>query len=411
MSPYRATRGTVSSTLKVLHVLPTIDPASGGPVEALKQLCNIFNHAGHEVEVATLDSPEVVRNLAFPAKVFALGPGMGAYGYTSAAFPWLRANAHRYDAAVVHGIWQYHTVAAHRALAGTGIPYAVVTHGMLDPYFKHRFPFKHIKKMLYWHLILQRIMEDANTVFFTCTDEMLLARQSFSRYRVHETVMPFGTFGPDCDLAAAREEFLERWTHLRGKRLALYAGRIHPKKGTDILIKAFAATLAKQPAWHLVIAGPDQMGWRKDLQALATGLGIGDRITWTGMLTGSLRWGAFSASEVFVLPSHQENFGMVVAEALACGVPVILSRKVNIWREIVHQWAGIAGEDTVEGTTESLQLWSEHSGQEIEAFGNRARDCFDRHFNLDRTSKSVLEIFENLAESNPRYERVPALVP
>jgi len=400
-----------SSTVKVLHIMPTIDPASGGPVEGLKQLCNIFSHAGHEIEVATLDSSEFDRRLAFPVKVFALGPGMGTYGYAPAVFSWLRANAHRYDAVVVHGIWQYPAVAVHRALAGTGVPYAVITHGMLDPYFKHRYPFKHIKKMIYWRLILKRIMQDANTVFFTCADEMLLARQSFSHYRVRETVMPFGTFGPDCELAAAREEFLERWPHLRGKRLALYAGRIHPKKGTNILIKAFAATLAKDPAWHLVIAGPDQIGWRKDLQALATGLGIGDRITWTGMLTGSLRWGAFPASEVFVLPSHQENFGMVVAEALACGLPVILSRKVNIWREIVHHWAGIAGEDTVEGTTESLQLWSEHTPEEIEAFGDRARDCFDRHFNLNRTSKSVLQIFENLAESNPQYSPDPVFAP
>jgi glycosyltransferase involved in cell wall biosynthesis len=102
---------------------------------------------------------------------------------------------------------------------------------------------------------------------------------------------------------------------------------------------------------------------------------------------------------------------MVVAEALACGLPVILSRKVNIWREIVHHWAGIAGEDTVEGTTESLQLWSEHTPEEIEAFGDRARDCFDRHFNLNRTSKSVLQIFENLAESNPQYSPDPVFAP
>ena len=100
---------------------------------------------------------------------------------------------------------------------------------------------------------------------------------------------------------------------LRGQRLAISLGRIHPKKGTDILIRAFAATLAKNSAWHLIIAGPDQTGWQRDLEALAQSLSIADRVTFTGKLEGPLKWGAFAASEVFVLTSHQENFGIVVA--------------------------------------------------------------------------------------------------
>src|SRR6185437_1538003 len=109
-------------------------------------------------------------------------------------------------------------------------------------------------------------------------------------------------------------------------------GRIHPKKGTDILIASFAASLAKNPDWQLVIVGPDQIGWQKELQALAESLGVSNRITWTGALAGSLKWGAFSASELFVIPSHQENFGIVVAEAMSCNLPVVMSNKVNIWR-------------------------------------------------------------------------------
>jgi len=382
--------------MRILHVIPSIDPATGGPVEGLRQLCSIYRAGGHDVEVASMDAPDFAAGCAFPARVVALGPGRGTYGYTKQAIPWLKANLSRFDVVLIDGIWQYNAVAAYRAAKSSGIPYAVFAHGMLDPYFKDRHPLKHLKKVLYWHAILRRILRDASAVFFTCEEEKLLARRSFSRYRVREVVIPFGTFGPDCDLADAAEEFLTKWPQLRGKRLAISLGRIHPKKGTDLLIQAFASGMARDSAWQLVIAGPDQIGWQKELEALATSLGVADRITWTGMLKGPIKWGAFAASEVFVLPSHQENFGIVVAEAMACGLPVIVSNKVNIWREIEAGGAGLVCEDTVAGTIAALKSWSDLSAEEISALRGRARKCFDEQFNFAVTSKKVLEAIERV---------------
>jgi glycosyltransferase involved in cell wall biosynthesis len=153
-----------------------------------------------------------------------------------------------------------------------------------------------------------------------------------------------------------------------------------------------------------VIAGPDQTGWQKDLEALAARLGIADRITWTGGLAGTLKWGAFSASEVFVIPSHQENFGIVVAEAMACSLPVLMSNKVNIWREIVSCDAGFVADDTIEGTTASLRRWSALTAEEITAMRIRAKRCFNEMFDFKVTSRKVLENVEALARSTPRYK-------
>jgi glycosyltransferase involved in cell wall biosynthesis len=386
--------------MRILHIIFSVDAASGGPAEGLKQYCNIYKAGGHEVEVASLDSPEVAEKCAFPAPVIGLGPGSGVYGYSSRAVPWLKANLSRFDLAIINGIWQYNAPAAYRALKGTGIPYAVFTHGMLDPYFKRSFPLKHLKKTVYWHSILKKILCNANTVLFTSEEEKLLARESFPGYRVRETVVPYGSFGPKCDLAAAADEFISRWPELAGKRLALSLGRIHPKKGTDMLIEAFAATLARDPQWHLVLAGPDQIGWQKELEALAAKLGIANRITWPGMLRNTLKWGAFAASEVFVLPSHQENFGIAVAEAQSCGLPVILSSRINIWREVASYWAGLVNEDTVEGTIASLKRWSELGPEEISAVGGRSRKWFNELFDFNATSRKVLAIVEQLAQGS-----------
>jgi len=392
--------------MRILHFIASIDSATGGPVEGLRQRCVIYCNSGHEVEVATLDSPAFVAKCDFPAKVIGLGPGWGTYRYSRRAMPWLKANLSRFDVVMVNGVWNYNTIAAHRALAGTEIPWAVFPHGMLDPYFKMRYPFKHLKKVIYWHCLLRRALRDATAVLFTCKEEMLQARRSFSGYKVREMVVPYGTFGPDCDTVAASGEFLARWPELSGKRLAISLGRIHPKKGTDVLIEAYAATLGKDAAWQLVIVGPDQLGWRKELETMAARLGIADRITWTGSLEGTLKWGAFSSSEVFVLPSHQENFGIVVAEALSCGLPVIVSDKVNIWREVVSGGAGFVGKDTIEGTKASLRGWAALSAAEIAELRIRARKCFHDEFDYHRTSRRAMESVESLARATPRYKPI-----
>ena len=383
--------------MKILHVIPSVNPASGGPAEGLRQLCHIYRIGGHEVDVASLDSPELIEKYEFPTRVFALGPGWGVYGYSPRAAKWFKENLARYDVVFINCIWQYNTLAAYRALAGTHTPYAVFTHGMLDPYFKRRFPLKHIKKTIYWHLFLHRILRDASAVLFTCEEEKILARESFPKYQVRETVVPFGIFGPDCDTVAATEEFLARWPILRGKRLAISMGRLHPKKALDILIEAFARTLAKDPLWHLVIAGPDSSGLQKELEALADRLGIANRITWAGMLKGTLKWGALTASDVFVLPSHQENFGIVVAEAMVCNLPVIVSDKVNIWREVANYRAGLVCKDTVEGAAASLTQWQALSGEQVASFRVCSRQCFDEQFNYDVTAKRALEIVDRVA--------------
>jgi glycosyltransferase involved in cell wall biosynthesis len=393
--------------MKILHVIPSVNPATGGPAEGLKQLCHVYHMGGHEVDVASLDSPELIAQYNFPARVFALGPGWGLYGYAPRAARWFKENLARYDVVFINCIWQYNTLAAYRALTRTATPYAVFTHGMLDPYFQRRYPLKHIKKLIYWHLFLREILSGASTVLFTSEEEKILARQSFPRYQVRETVVPYGIFGPECDMAAAGEEFLTRWPILRGKRLVATIGRIHPKKGTDILIKAFAATMAADPCRHLVIAGPDQIGIKKSLEVMAAGLGIKNRITWTGMLTGAAKWGALAASELFVLPSHQENFGIVVAEAMACSLPIIVSNKVNIWREVENYGAGLICDDTLKGVKTSLSQWQLLSGEEIAAMRLRSKQCFDEMFNYNATAQTALDIVEHVAHDSKRNSDSP----
>ena len=114
-------------------------------------------------------------------------------------------------------------------------------------------------------------------------------------------------------------------------------------------------------------------------------------------MSGTAKWGALAASEVFVLPSHQENFGIVVAEAMACSLPVIVSNKVNIWREVESYGAGVVCEDTLEGTKASLSQWQSMRGEEIAAMRLRSKQCFDELFNYDVTAQKALDVVEHIA--------------
>jgi glycosyltransferase involved in cell wall biosynthesis len=357
----------------------------------------LVEHAPEECasEAVTLDGPEAafLRDVGFP--VHALGPVGSVYGYAPKLAPWLRANRGRFDGVVVHGMWQYCGVAVWRAMGGR-VPYVVFPHGMLDPYFKRAFPLKHWKKWMYWAPIEYWVLRGAMRVVFTCEVEQQLAAESFWLHRWNGWVAPFGTIPPTDDAEAQKEAFFAVCPATRGRRFLLFLGRIHPKKGCDLLVNAFARLASRDAEIDLVMAGPDTQHWRAKLEQSVKSAGMEGRVHWPGMLRGDAKWGAFRACEAFVLPSHQENFGIAVAEALACGRPVLLSDKVNIASEIERDGAGLVEADTAEGTVRLLERWMALTEAERSAMGANASDCFERRYDMRENAKAILRIFERM---------------
>ena len=386
--------------MNILHIMNSVNPEAGGPIEVVKRLWTTPVSKRHHVEIASLDSPGAAHVEQCPLTVHPLGPASFGYSFSARLIPWLRENHSRFDAAIVNGIWQFHSYGAWRALHASSTPYVLFTHGMLDPWFKKQYPLKHFKKWMYWPWAEYRVLRDARAVLFTSEEERVLARSSFWLYRCNEVVVNYGTAKPIGNPELELAEFFDHYPHLRNKRLVLSMGRIHPKKGFDLLIDAFARVLGSHPEWHLVIAGPDQVGWQRELHHRAGQLGVASRITWTSMIGGSLKWGAFRAAEIFVLPSHQENFGVVVAEALAVGLPALISNKVNIWREIEGDGAGMVGDDTAQGTCNLLRAYLEKSNDEVQAMRHGARQCFEKHFEIDQAALTLQALLKSFTGAN-----------
>ena len=372
--------------MRLLHMVHTLNPENGGPPESVRMFVLAHKRAGNEVEVATLDAPGSGFDRLAECPVHPCGRGPSRYGYSPHLEHWLRANFARFDGVIVNGVWQYHGVAARRVLAGRR-PYAVFAHGMLDPYFMQRYPLKHLKKLAYWIFEERRNLNLAQAVCFTSEEEKRIAARGFPFARFRGVVVPYGTFGPEGDPGELKRAFAAQFPSVAGRRYFLFLGRIHPKKGCDLLIEAFAQTAPKD--FRLVMAGPDESGLRTELETLAARLGVADRVLWTGMLTGSAKWGAFYGAEAFVLPSHQENFGIAVADALSCGVIPLISDKVNIAPDLVADAAGLVEADTLEGTRQLIERFGAMTEAERNEMRQRALDAYRRRYSLSHAATEL----------------------
>jgi len=381
--------------VKLLHVIGSLSPADGGPPESVRQMAKFCPSIDVDVEIVCQDPPASAFLSGLPFQVHALGQRwLGRYGLSPRLWRWLHENAGRFDGIVMNGLWVFPNVAVRFAAQRAGVPYVVFPHGSLDPWFNKTYPFKHLKKILYWP-IQYRVLRDARAVLFTTQTEQELAATSFHPNRWNGHAISYGISEPGGDPASQTEAFFRSWPQLRGRRYLLFLSRIHEKKGCDLLLHAFAHVASQYPDVDLVIAGPDQSGLQASLRQIAAQQGVASRIHWPGMLTGDIKWGALRAAEVFVLPSHQENFGIVVVESLVAGRPVLISNQVNIYPDIVADGTGLVEEDTLEGTERLLRRWLELSPKEREAMAARTYASFARRYSISNLACGIKDILQS----------------
>ena len=271
---------------------------------------------------------------------------------------------------------------------------------MLDPYFQQAKErrLKALRNDIYWQVFENKVVNQADGIFFTCEEELVLARNTFPNYKPQKEInVGYGIQPPPEYRPTMRATFANKVPQWNGKPHFIFLSRIHPKKGVDLLIKAYLKLEKEiEDIPQLIIAGPGlEQPYGATMQELAA---ESPNILFPGMLSGDAKWGAFFESEAFVLPSHQENFGIAVVEALACGKPVLISDKVNIWREIEADNAGFVDTDTVEGTVCNLERWLALSRSEYASMAKQAVTTFNTRFHIDRAAQRLLEIIREAAK-------------
>jgi glycosyltransferase involved in cell wall biosynthesis len=397
--------------MKILRVIASLNPATGGPSQGIRNSIPALASLGIENEVVCCDPPDAgwIGRDAFP--LYALGPGRFGFSYTPRLGPWLRDNAQRFDAVVVHGMWQWPGICTVLALASgrkpkqfedpplatRHPPLFLMPHGMLDPWFQldRSRRLKALRNFFYWWLAERRVVNGATGVLFTCEEEMRLARQTFGGYCPRrEYDIGYGVPEPPVFSEKMRAAFSAKVPGLEGKPYLLFLGRIHPKKSVDLLVRAYSEILKTEKLKtgfpDLVIAGPC---WDSEYGLKIRRMIEGQSSIHTvGMLEGDAKWGALHGCSALVLPSHQENFGIAVAEALACNKPVLISNKVNIWREVIEDGAGIAVEDDLPGTTQLLRAYADACGR---GDSMRFRACYLKRFGIQLAAQKLASALRN----------------
>lgn len=389
--------------MKILRVITSMNPISGGPCQGIRNSIPYMLEAGVSNEVVCLDDSKDDYGISDNFKIYKLGNGKTGYQYQGKLVSWLFDNLQNYTHVIVHGIWQYPNYAMYKAIKklkteGKSVPkYGIMPHGMLDPYFqkaKER-KFKALRNEVVWRLTEKVAINHADALLFTCEEELRLARTTFNGYRPKKEInVGYGIQSPP--------HFTESFTQaLRDKipelinNFWLFLSRIHPKKGVDILIVAYKKICLECPSVpSLVIAGPIDSAYAKEMIQLA---GNHPKIHFPGMLKGDQKWGAFYGCDAFILPSHQENFGIAVVEAMACSKPVLITKKVNIWREISEKSAGfIIDEPTQELLYKELIKINDISEAELKNTGKNALNTFDQYFDSKKQSQVLIQKLQEL---------------
>ena len=323
--------------MKVLHVIPSIGPLRGGPSIAMGTIARALRDGGVQVDVATTNDNDS-ELLSVPLEQPVDEAGVRYWYFARTAYPyttstglarWLRRRAGEYDIIHTHALFSFSTSVAAAAARKFGVPYIVRPLGTLAPYGMQQHSFL---KQVSWLMVERRLLRQAAAIHFTSEAEREDAER-LGKWR--SVVVPLGVPSPahiPRDHADASE------------LVFLFLSRIHPKKRVELLLEAFAEVRKSLPA-RLVIAGTGDADYVSALKARAAQLDVAQAVSWPGHVSGVAKDRLLTEAHAFVLPSINENFGIAPVEALAAGLPVVLSQGVAIHREVEAGHAGVVVDD------------------------------------------------------------------
>jgi len=409
--------------MRILCVTPSYWPAFqfGGPIHSLHAINKALILKGVKVTVYTTNigiEKEVPENQeveinGIKVTYFPYSKSLEFIAATGWQFSYSLLNSLKYqltdfDLVYILAVWNFPVSAAAHYCRKYKIPYIISPRGTIYP---ETIAKKAWKKMIYYYLISKRDIKHASAIHYTTNDEAEKCRTSLSLEN-KEIIIPNGIALSEYKDIPSKEALTKRYPHLKGKKILLFLGRINWKKGLDILIKAFGKLANERDDVHLVIAGNDENNYinlvknwivqqNMNYFDFSSGNMITDevaQVTFTGLLHDKEKLMAYAGSDIFVLPSYSENFGMSVVEAMAAGTPVLISNQVAIYREIEENNAGFIVKTTSEDIYKGLlELINSHSFRNRLSINGKkmARD----YYNIENIAEKMIIAFKQVIKN------------
>ena len=396
--------------MRILVISPSYWPATdlGGPIFSLHALNKALVKKGIDVTVYTTDvrlkgkvSPnqEVIIDgikityFSFSNILECLAPT--GWQFSMPMRQALKKNINRFDIVYILSVWNYPVIMAASICRRFHKPYIISPRGLLYP---ETFRKKMIKKRFYYNLLAKKNIKEAAAVHYTSCDEAEKCHSSLG-LKNKFIVVPNGINLSEFSNLPDKDEFRLRYPVLKNKKIILFLGRISWKKGLDILIKAFNALSKKRDGLHLVITGGDDEDYKKKVMGWVDKFGLQDKVIFTGILNDREKLAAYSGSDIFVLPSYSENFGMTVVEAMVCGLPVVISDKVGLCRVVKDKNSGIIVEANAESVYNGIKklLEDEGLGKEI---AENAKLLVKEYYDIDKVADKMVAAYNKILKVN-----------
>ena len=331
--------------MRVLHVIPSVSERSGGPGQAIIPMCRALQEQGTEVMIASTNAGltddqisigTAAKYKGVPAIFFPAHLG-DSFKYSKPLAVWLNANVKDFDIVHIHAVFNHACLAAARACRNHLVPYVVRPLGTLDPWSMKQKP---LRKAMYWHFTARRMLRDAGIVHYTSRAEQQATEQSLNLDRGR--VVPLGIDLQIDSVPLDRKDFAQAFPELAKHLYVLVLSRLQPTKGLDVLLAAFLTLVKREEfaAWRLVFAGEGPEDYVMALKKESETQGGENAVLFPGWLEGESKNAVLCHASLLALPSYRESFGLCVMEALACGVPVLVSPQVPLADEIETAGAG-----------------------------------------------------------------------
>ena len=377
----------------------------GGPVPALRHLNQALALSGHRVTTYTTDANgagdltvpcgQPVRMDGLPVTYFPrwwfgreqkprnlfFSPAMGRQ--------LRRLQPGDFDLILIHATFCDPGRMAAKAAQRVGIPYICYTHGSFDQWAWNH---KHGKKSLYFTFIERPILSGAAGIVVCNASEEEQLRHLGVDTPIRR--IPWGSDLPEPDSLPSRGRLLELYPMLRNCSVLLFLSRLHPKKGLDMLIPAFASLAREFPDWLLVLAGPDEGGYRSHLEQQTRDQGLKQQVIFTGLVTGEAKAALLTHADLFVLPSYSEGFPVVVAEALVYGLPMIITTTCYI-PEVGERHAGLVVTPEQNALTEALREMMRDEGLR-RVCGQNAWSLAQENFTWEAVAKQTEAFYQEV---------------
>lgn len=392
----------------IFQLTSGLSTAGGGIPPVIRALTTEYRQRHFDCVVAGLADPTGA-SPAFPANWPVLAgcvTGLAAFGYSPELARQLRARMQRDSVVHVHGLWMYPGLLARQLANTSGAVRIVSPHGMLEPWALKNSRWK--KRLAAW------LFENQNLRTADCLHALCQPEADHIRYYGLKNPIAVIPNGVDFESHAnppSRAVLESRFPALRGRRWILFLSRIHPKKGLAHLLRAWAKVWKpesgnrKAEDWMLVIAGPDELGHEAEMKLACRELGLENCVTFTGPLHGEEKRAALAGSELFVLPSFSEGFSMAVMEAVAAGLPVMLTPQCN-FPELAKAGGAVEVSPDADSCEAGLRQLLALSDSERQAMGQRGKVLVERSYTWSQVADKMFSVYQWLLKGGPKPECV-----